>query len=214
MVIATRGPISTNASTLSKDKPDINSTFCLFDADGNGKITRGELREVIKALGKPVSERDLDAMLSSVDTDGSGGIEFDEFLPMIAKEFGKKGDVDKHVRETFRAFDANGDGVISAREFRQAVAKMGQNLTDAEVSEFMRSVDKDGDGVITYDGTLVCVINRQALGLGSPSAELFLVNKQTLDAVACVIQRYGLPSTQSLCQATRRSITHIRNFIY
>ncbi|RUS68854.1 hypothetical protein EGW08_023384, partial [Elysia chlorotica] len=82
---------------------------------------------------------------------GSGGIEFDEFLPMIAREFGKKEDVDQHVRETFRSFDANGDGVISAREFRQAVAKMGQNLTDAEVSEFMRSVDKDGDGVITYE---------------------------------------------------------------
>ena len=49
---------------------DINATFCLFDADGNGKITRGELREAIKALGKPISERDLDAMLSCVDSDG------------------------------------------------------------------------------------------------------------------------------------------------
>ncbi|GFO37395.1 calmodulin [Plakobranchus ocellatus] len=136
-----------------KQFDDINATFCLFDADGNGKITRSELREVVKALGKAISERDLDAMLSSVDSDGSGGIEFDEFLPLIAREFGKKDDVERHVRETFRSFDANGDGVISAREFRQAVAKMGQNLTDAEVSEFMRSVDKDGDGVITYEGS-------------------------------------------------------------
>lgn len=41
---------------------------------------------------------------------------------------------------------------LQAREFRLAVAKMGQNLTDAEVAEFMRGVDKDGDGVISYEG--------------------------------------------------------------
>ncbi|KAH9491997.1 hypothetical protein Btru_029596 [Bulinus truncatus] len=54
-------------------------------------------------------------------------------------------------QETFRSFDQNGDGVITAREFRSAVAKLGQNLSDAEVAEFLRSVDKDGDGVISYE---------------------------------------------------------------
>ncbi|CAL1539129.1 unnamed protein product, partial [Lymnaea stagnalis] len=123
---------------------DINKAFCLFDQDGNGKISRNEIRDVIKAIGRPMSDREIEEMMVNADIDGSGYIEFNEFLPLIANEYNAKQGVDKEVRETFRSFDQNGDGVISAREFRCAVAKMGQNLTDAEVAEFMRSVDKDG----------------------------------------------------------------------
>ncbi|KAI8776615.1 squidulin [Biomphalaria glabrata] len=134
-----------------KEFDNINRAFCLFDQDGNGKISRGEIREVVKAIGRPMSEREIEEMMRNADLDGSGYVEFHEFLPLIAHEFAAKQGVDKEVRETFRSFDQNGDGVITAREFRSAVARLGQNLSDAEVAEFLRSVDKDGDGVISYE---------------------------------------------------------------
>lgn len=134
-----------------KEFDDINKAFCLFDKDGNGKISHFELREVVKAIGRPMSEADVEDMMANADKDGSGSVEFSEFLSLICHEYYAKHNVDKQVRETFRSFDHNGDGVITAREFRLALCKMGQNVSDAQVAEFMRSVDKDGDGVITYE---------------------------------------------------------------
>ena len=59
---------------------------------------------------------------------------------------------DAEMRDAFRAFDQNGDGVISVSELRQAMAKMGQKLSDAELEAIIRDVDKDGDGFVNYEG--------------------------------------------------------------
>jgi len=152
--------MSKNAKFLKKGKEmglsqeqfdEINRAFCVFDQDGNGKISKAELTNVVKWLGTTTTDADLDVMMSSADLDGSGYIEFNEFLPLIAKEFRSSKKTNKEVQEAFRCFDQNGDGVITAREFREAVGKMGQNLSEQEVAQFMKSVDKDGDGVITFE---------------------------------------------------------------
>ena len=65
---------------------------------------------------------------------------------------------DAEMRDAFRAFDQNGDGVISVSEMRQAMLKMGQKLSDAELEAIIRDVDKDGDGFVNYEGMYVgCV---------------------------------------------------------
>ena len=44
---------------------------------------------------------------------GSGAIEFNEFLPLMAKEMKSRTASNKEVQEAFRCFDQNGDGVIT-----------------------------------------------------------------------------------------------------
>jgi len=171
---ATKKMMAKNAKFLKRGKEiglsekqfdEINKAFCVFDQDGNGKISHAELRNVIKSLGRAMSEKDLTDMMRAADSDGSGAIEFNEFLPLIAKEFmGNKGkETNKDTQEAFRCFDQNGDGVITAKEFRIAVAKMGQNLSEQEVADFMKSVDKDGDGVITYEEFVKYMNSRSTL---------------------------------------------------
>ena len=54
-----------------------------FDRDGGGSVDAEELGMLLLQLGQRLSDQDLRAMIAAVDLDGSGEIEFDEFLVMI-----------------------------------------------------------------------------------------------------------------------------------
>ncbi len=57
-------------------------------------------------------------MINEVDFDGSGSIEFDEFLIMMAKKV-KENEQSNDIREAFRVFDRDRDGFISHEELTQ-----------------------------------------------------------------------------------------------
>jgi len=59
---------------------EIKQTFDLFDKDRSGAIDRHELGEVFKSLGQHYTEKELQEMINDIDDDGSGAIEFAEFL--------------------------------------------------------------------------------------------------------------------------------------
>merc|ERR1712193_203858 len=56
-----------------------------------------------------------------------------------------------HVRDIFRRFDADHNGVITLQEFKQALQKFGFMLAEEEVLVLMRHFDKRQDGQITYN---------------------------------------------------------------
>lgn len=62
---------------------DIRDAFELYDKDKNGLISARELHEVMKSLGEKCSLRDCCKMISSVDVDGDGCVNFDEFKKMM-----------------------------------------------------------------------------------------------------------------------------------
>ena len=59
---------------------EIWQTFNLFDKDRSGSIDKEELGEVFKSLGQHYTEAELQEMVDEIDDDGSGSIEFSEFL--------------------------------------------------------------------------------------------------------------------------------------
>merc|ERR1719421_264155 len=56
-----------------------------------------------------------------------------------------------HVRDIFRRFDADHDGVITFKEFKQALEKFGFMLSEPEALVLMKHFDKRQDGQITYN---------------------------------------------------------------
>lgn len=55
------------------------------------------------------------------------------------------------VRDIFRKFDSDHDGVITMPEFRQALEKWGFQLSDEEVLAVMRHFDQRKDGQVSYN---------------------------------------------------------------
>ena len=63
--------------------------FKIFDRDGNGFISAGELRHVLNNLDEPVTDDEANEIIEEADTDGDGQINYEEFVRMITGEMGK-----------------------------------------------------------------------------------------------------------------------------
>ncbi|MED6132764.1 putative calcium-binding protein cml25 [Stylosanthes scabra] len=62
---------------------NLKDAFSVFDIDGNGSITADELHNVMASLGEQCSLEECRKMISGVDSDGDGAIDFEEFRMMM-----------------------------------------------------------------------------------------------------------------------------------
>ncbi|XP_045785753.1 troponin C, isoallergen Bla g 6.0101-like isoform X2 [Maniola jurtina] len=65
---------------------ELREAFRLYDREGNGYITTDVLKEIFKELDNTLSAEELEAMITEIDADGSGTVDFDEFLEVMTGE--------------------------------------------------------------------------------------------------------------------------------
>ncbi|KAL3994502.1 Troponin C isoform 2 [Acanthocheilonema viteae] len=65
---------------------ELREAFRLYDKEGNGYIAVSDLRDILRALDENISVEELDEMIADIDTDGSGTVDFDEFMEMMSSE--------------------------------------------------------------------------------------------------------------------------------
>ena len=97
----------------------------------------------------PTYEQVVDIM-NEYDDDGNGTIDVDEFLTIYANQM-EEDNYELDMDEAFEKFDSDGNELISAAEYKQAMDDVGEGITDEDVNWVMREEDKDGDGHINYD---------------------------------------------------------------
>uniref|UniRef100_A0A5B7BEG3 Putative calcium-binding protein CML18 n=1 Tax=Davidia involucrata TaxID=16924 RepID=A0A5B7BEG3_DAVIN len=64
---------------------ELREAFDLYDRDKNGLISASELHAVLKSLGEKCTLKDCSRMISSVDVDGDGSVNFEEFKKMMTR---------------------------------------------------------------------------------------------------------------------------------
>ncbi|NXP50292.1 CALMS protein, partial [Heliornis fulica] len=139
------------AERLSEEKiAEFKEAFSLFDRDGDGSISTKELGTVMRSLGQNPTEAELQDMVGEVDADGSGAVDFPEFLSLMARKM-READGEEEIREAFRVFDKDGNGYISAAELRHVMTNLGEKLTDEEVDEMIKEADCNNDGQVNYE---------------------------------------------------------------
>lgn len=83
-------------------------------------------------MGQNPTDGELQQMISEVDADGNGLIDFAEFVTLMARKMNNT-DKDAEIREAFSVFDKDGSGKISKDELRQIMRSLGEDLTEDEV---------------------------------------------------------------------------------
>merc|ERR1719178_67995 len=65
-------------------KKELKEAFRIYDKEGNGYISTDVLKEILQELDAKLTNEDLDNIIEEVDEDGSGTLDFDEFMEMMA----------------------------------------------------------------------------------------------------------------------------------
>ncbi|EFC43878.1 predicted protein [Naegleria gruberi] len=129
---------------------EYKEAFSLFDSDSDGTIVTKELGTVMRALGLNPSQGELDDMIKQVDSNNNGTIDFKEFLVLMQKKM-TDNDSEDEIKEAFKVFDRDNDGIISAAELRHILTSMGEKFNEEEAEDFIREADTNGDGQIKYE---------------------------------------------------------------
>eukprot|EP00437_Effrenium_voratum_P044386 CAMPEP_0181477754 /NCGR_PEP_ID=MMETSP1110-20121109/42382_1 /TAXON_ID=174948 /ORGANISM="Symbiodinium sp., Strain CCMP421" /LENGTH=525 /DNA_ID=CAMNT_0023603071 /DNA_START=51 /DNA_END=1628 /DNA_ORIENTATION=- len=142
------------AGQLSEEKiKALRQTFEALDANGDGLLTAEELKDgMLKAnLGDLLDGIDLEAIMEGVDADGSGLIDYTEFL---AATLDKKCYLQEDVCYTaFSVFDQDGDGHITLEELKKILenGSVEEALRGRSSEEILKAVDTNGDGSIDFE---------------------------------------------------------------
>ncbi|NXE30578.1 TNNC2 protein, partial [Ardeotis kori] len=111
------------------------------------------LGTVMRMLGQNPTKEELDAIIEEVDEDGSGTIDFEEFLVMMVRQMKEdaKGKSEEELANCFRIFDRNADGFIDIEELGEILRATGEHVTEEDIEDLMKDSDKNNDGRIDFD---------------------------------------------------------------
>jgi len=121
--------------------------FSVFDADGSAAIDGSELGSCLRALGQNLSEEELKELIMSVDDDGSGSIDFEEFLGMINSKTDAINCEDEMLA-AFQEFDVARKGKLPRSTFLYVFTEIGDPLKRDGVEQMLHdfnAVDEADD---------------------------------------------------------------------
>lgn len=100
------------------DEKDINSLVTEFnklDSDGDGEISIEEFKAAVSKLNKN-SSQEIESVFKQLDADKNGSINYTEFIAATMNQsiYLKE----EKLYQTFKMFDKNNDGFISADEIK------------------------------------------------------------------------------------------------
>merc|ERR1712118_463334 len=117
---------------------------------GSGSIASGELKVAMKALGFEPKPGEIEKLIHSVDDDGDGEMDYDDFERMMEQKILNKDQKDD-LMKAFSLFDDDKTGTISLQNLKRIAKELGETLSEDELKEVITESDKDGDGELNLD---------------------------------------------------------------
>jgi len=68
---------------LVEMKKELKEAFRIYDKEGNGYITNEVFLEILRELDPKLTQENLDDIIEEIDEDGSGTVDFEEFMQMM-----------------------------------------------------------------------------------------------------------------------------------
>jgi calcium-binding protein CML len=128
------------------DEEEVRKIFNKFDKNGDGKISRTELKEMMTALGSKTTTEEVTRMMEELDRNGDGYIDLKEF-----GELHNGGGDTKELREAFEMYDLDKNGLISAKELHAVMRRLGEKCSLGDCRRMIGNVDADSDGNVNFE---------------------------------------------------------------
>ena len=145
---------------LSSDEiEEIKEAFDIFDVDKSGAISVAELLKAMHTLGFDAKNPAIYNMIADMDEDGSGEIEFDEFLDMMTARISDK-NTKEDLERVFKLFDDDRTNEISVENLKRVARELGEDISDEELKEIVQRADLDGDGKLTFEDFYQVIVKK------------------------------------------------------
>ena len=130
------------------ERNELDSIFKTFDSSGDGKINEKEFIVYCKKIfGSTLTEAEIKSIMTRVDTDKSGYIDYSEFLAAAMDR--KKLLSMERLEKAFEAFDKDKNGKISAQELKLMLESTTKFDLDA-YKRLISEVDQNGDELVDF----------------------------------------------------------------
>lgn len=131
-----------------EDINEFREIFNLIDLDKSGCISTDELKQLVESVGMKLTDAEFMDMVTELDEDGSGEIDFGEFLTTMSNGCNAQYD-HQTIRAAFQTFSRNAPpGLIRINDLYEAltVYMRQKDVDHREIHDLLRQFE---DSVIT-----------------------------------------------------------------
>ena len=138
-----------NQLITKEEQSDLRKVFMEWDKNGDGVLSKKEIVQGYEKAYGTVDPDEVDNMIKSIDLDGNGVIDYNEFLNCtIARD---KILSKKNLEFAFKAFDRDNSGKISVEEIIFIFKKSATNVDKAVFEKMIKEADSNGDGEVEFE---------------------------------------------------------------
>ena len=127
---------------------ELNQLYNKLDKNTDYKITKAELYKAYKEANIPITTKDIDDIINSMDFNSNGNIDYEEFIRMcIPKE---KLFTEENLKSAFSMFDKEKKGFITPQkiiDFIESTKHISENLKSQLTDEIIHVADE----IIDYE---------------------------------------------------------------
>jgi len=130
-------------SLTTEERAQVRDAFMELDSSQTGAIKLADFKKVLETR---CSDKQSAAIFGALDVSHDDEIHYSEFLAaMMSSRFQLH---DNLLKATFRRFDADSSGYITADNLRTV---LGEGVSDADVNLIVAQLDTSKDGLISYE---------------------------------------------------------------
>jgi len=133
----------------------LHSCFNSFDQEKLGYITPDLVGVILDLMGFKFSSKELKALISEIDEDGSGQIEFEEFIQLCSKFMTEEEEdntvIIKELKEIFNLYDKERVGFMTCDVLKGILAELDPTLSADDLDDIIDEVDEDGSNTIDFE---------------------------------------------------------------
>ena len=120
-------------------------------AGGATAVTKANFEAVMSDVFDRMTPEFCDRLFTSMDSDGSGSVDYRELISGCAKLIETESSEEKY-KLIFEAYDSDSSGTISAAELMKIAHEKGREMEESLdlVKNVMGTIDSDGSGVVSY----------------------------------------------------------------